>query len=164
MFSCNKVCDKLPPLIIGKSKRPRWIKDVKDFMDSIVYESSPKAWMNKKIFENWLSSLDKNFIAQNRKILMILDNASCHLIPHKFKNIELIFLPKNTTSKVQPLDQGIIRSFKNKYKKYFLRKITFCNENIPSYKIGKKFKISDCIPLIIRSWNEISQNTIVNCF
>ncbi|KAG0442436.1 Tigger transposable element-derived protein 4 [Dictyocoela muelleri] len=94
MFSCNKVGDKLPLLIICKSKRPGWIKDVEDFIDFIVYESSPKAWMKKKIFENCLFSLDKNFIAQNIKILMIFDNDPYNLIQHKLKNIEHIFSKK----------------------------------------------------------------------
>ena len=34
----------------------------------------------------------------------------------KFTNIELVYLPPNTTAHLQPMDAGIIHSFKSKYK------------------------------------------------
>jgi hypothetical protein len=64
---------------------------------------------------------------------MILDNASSHVVSSievgkshgfstlKLSNMTLVFLPPNVTSVVQPLDQGIIPSFKIQYKKKLLR-------------------------------------------
>ena len=53
---------------------------------------------------------------------MLLDNATCH--PHlNLKNIKLIFLPPNTTSVTQPMDQGIIQALKLKFRKKQLRSI-----------------------------------------
>jgi hypothetical protein len=55
---------------------------------------------------------------------MILDNASSHVVSFvkvgkspgfstlELSNMTLVFLPSNVTSVVQPLDQGIITSFK----------------------------------------------------
>ena len=47
-------------------------------------------------------------------ILMVLDSASAH--PHMLQDlhcdIKLVFLPPNTTSLLQPMDQGIVRMFK----------------------------------------------------
>ncbi|XP_055308291.1 tigger transposable element-derived protein 6-like [Sitodiplosis mosellana] len=60
--------------------------------------------------EQWLIQFNRKMVIQKRKILLFLDNASSH--PHlKLSNIELVFLPPNTTSHTQPLDQGIINSF-----------------------------------------------------
>uniref|UniRef100_U9SNZ5 DDE-1 domain-containing protein n=1 Tax=Rhizophagus irregularis (strain DAOM 181602 / DAOM 197198 / MUCL 43194) TaxID=747089 RepID=U9SNZ5_RHIID len=38
-------------------------------------------------------------------------------------NIKLIYLPPNTTAHLQPMDAGIIHSFKAKYKKEFCKHI-----------------------------------------
>ena len=54
--------------------------------------------------------------SQNRRILLILDNARVHPFDFEFSNIELLYLPPNCTSEIQPLDQGIIKSFKDNYK------------------------------------------------
>jgi len=67
--------------------------------------------MKSSIFEDWLTDLNKEFIQSNRKILFFVDNCSAH--PEiELSNIKLQFLPENTTSLIQPLDQGIIKSFK----------------------------------------------------
>ena len=64
---------------------------------------------------------------------MDLDNAPSHVVSsakvgksHGFSTLKLsnmtsVFLPPNVTSVVQPLDQGIIASFKIQYKKKLLR-------------------------------------------
>ena len=63
---------------------------------------------------------------------MILDNASSHVVSFakvgkscgfstlELNNMTLVFLPPNITSVVQPLDQGIIASFKIQHKKKLL--------------------------------------------
>lgn len=68
-----------------------------------------------------------------RKIVLICDNASCHaVLPDKqgkpkhgklhgldvidLPKVKIIFLPANTTSKVQPLDAGIIAALKMRYR------------------------------------------------
>ena len=63
---------------------------------------------------------------------MILDIASSHVVSSAkvgksrgfstlgLSNMTLVFLPPNVTTVVQPLDQGIITSFKIQYKKKLL--------------------------------------------
>ena len=43
-----------------------------------------------------------------------MDNAPWERLSDCFFNAEVAFLPKNTTSKLQTLDAGIIRNFKVK--------------------------------------------------
>ena len=91
---------------------------VHDFSDS-------KAWMNSNIMENVFGRLDRRMNFENRKMILFLDNATCHpeSLQNGLTNIKLVFLPKNTASRLQPLDTGIIKSFKLKYRKLLLRLI-----------------------------------------
>ena len=66
--------------------------------------------MTSEIFETVLSNLNRKLSFENRKVILFLDNATCHAesMNDKFSNIKIVFLLKNTTSRLQPLDAGII--------------------------------------------------------
>ncbi|OAD68446.1 Homeodomain-like DNA binding domain-containing transcription factor [Phycomyces blakesleeanus NRRL 1555(-)] len=49
-----------------------------------------------------------HYNTQNHKALLILDNFSDHIVDYAPTNVELLFLPPNTTSHLQPLNGGII--------------------------------------------------------
>ena len=56
---------------------------------------------------------------QNRQVLLILDNVPCH--PSiELSNVDLLFLTPNTTAAAQPLDAGIIKCLKLKYRQALL--------------------------------------------
>ena len=86
-------------------------------------------WMEGGIFEAWILQLNNQLKNQNQKVIMILDNASSHVVSFakvgesrgystlELSNMTLVFLPPNVTSIVKPLDQGIIASFKIQYMK-----------------------------------------------
>jgi len=48
------------------------------------------------------------------KVLLIIDNAPGHPQSNSIEdeNVQVVFLPPNTTSLLQPLDQGVIRCVK----------------------------------------------------
>jgi hypothetical protein len=78
--------------------------------------------MTGVIMEEYLQWLDNKMRAANRKVLLLLDNFSGHelgveLVGGKqgLPNVRIEWLPPNTTSYWQPLDQGIIASFKLQY-------------------------------------------------
>ena len=55
--------------------------------------------------ERYLAGTNLSF-----KVLLLLDNAPGHLtdLNGAHPNVEVMFLPLNTTSLIQPLDQGLI--------------------------------------------------------
>ena len=82
----------------------------------VHYFSNSKAWMNRDIIETVLGRLDRRKNFENREVTLFLDNATSHLesLQNGLTNIKLVFLPKNATFRLQPLDVGIIRNFKLK--------------------------------------------------
>ena len=69
-------------------------------------------------------SLNVHFKSQKEKVFLIMDKCATHSLKHvgrgesfgsstlQLNNIIIAFLPPYVTSVVQPLDQGIIVSFK----------------------------------------------------
>jgi hypothetical protein len=51
---------------------------------------------------------------------LLVDNCPAHPVLEKLENIKLVFLPANTTSMLQLMDQEVIRSFKCHYCKLML--------------------------------------------
>ena len=71
--------------------------------------------MTSGILETWLKKFDKHMGHKGRKVFF-LDNAMSHS-DVQLCNVKLKFLPVNTTSILQPLDQEIILAMKRKYHK-----------------------------------------------
>ena len=69
--------------------------------------------MEAKIMETVLETLNSQMAKEERNVILFLDNATVHptSLVDKFSNIKVVFLPKNTTSRLQLLDAGIIQSF-----------------------------------------------------
>ena len=66
--------------------------------------------MDRDLCTKQVKEVDKKFASKDRKITLIIDNCPAHPLVDSLKALELIFLPPNTTSKTQLMDQGIIRS------------------------------------------------------
>jgi len=117
VFICSNIdSELLKPLVIGKAQKPRCFRNLDRNSLPVIWRWNKKAWMTASIMEDWLKSFNLKMKVQNRKVLLFLDNATCH--PHVgLSNVRLIFLPPNTTSITQPMDQGVIRTFKAWYRK-----------------------------------------------
>ncbi len=64
-------------LVIGKSARPRGFPRNPSVLP-VHYESTKKAWINGKVWEKFLRQWDLSLRPQNRKILLLMDNAPSH--------------------------------------------------------------------------------------
>ena len=121
MAAANAMGDKIPMFVIGKSKSPRCFKGVKHL--PCRYRNQNKNWMDSVLFEEWIREMDTKFTKEKKKVALIIDNCPAHPTIDNLKSIELIFLPANTTSKLQPVDQGVIRSLKAFYKALALQRL-----------------------------------------
>ena len=76
-----------------------------------------------------------------------------------------MFLPKNTTSRLQALDAEIITNFKLKYHKKLLRfVISRINNNVEARDIIQEVDVLKPISWIESAWGEVSEETIVKYF
>ncbi|GBC23038.1 tigger transposable element-derived protein 6-like [Rhizophagus irregularis DAOM 181602=DAOM 197198] len=180
--------------------------------------------MNSSVFEEVLCEMDRYFRIQNKKILLLIDNALSHFDPHyspaleidqnddndasnenqtsrchsgrvsgsrgrdgcvsglrgrgghsrghgghsgdsyhdgsdgyqpdisqiQLTHVEVVFLPSNTTSHLQPLDAGIIASFKNYFKRKFCRHMLDLFEEDKDIN-SKKINIKEAIDYVTES-------------
>jgi hypothetical protein len=115
---------KLKPLIIGKFERPRCFKNVRIHAMHMTYRHNAKAWMITSLFQEWIREFDHqvHLKHQGQRVLLLLDNCSSHkLVGLTLQYTDVHFLPPNTTSKIQPMDAGIIISFKRHYRRFHVR-------------------------------------------
>ena len=155
--------EKLPPLVIGKSLNPRAFKgtNVKEIID---YKANSNGWMTGVIFKEWLEKLDEELEKKKRKLLLLVDNFSGHSVCET-KNIQIQFLPANTTAMTQPMDAGIIKNFKYHYKKQLNRLIINNLEEIHnSDEQLKQLNIFEAVILINLAWSAVERETIINCW
>lgn len=129
--------------------------------------SNKKAWMNNTVFKEWLTDVNSSMRRQGRKILLMLDNATSHgkESDYELSNICVKFLPANTTSHLQPLDQGIIRTFKAHYRRHLLKALISTmdsSENVT--ELCKNVTLLDAIRWIVKAWGDVKPTTIVKCF
>jgi hypothetical protein len=98
-----------------------------------------------------------------------MDNFSGHIaldqLPNyiQLRNTTVFYLPPNITSKIQPCDVGIIRSFKVYYRRRFNRLLLQrLEDNVADLE---KIDILCAIQMAIRAWTyEVKPETIFNCF
>lgn len=102
--------------------------------------------------------------AQNRNILLILDNAPSHVTSNiELPHLTILFLPPNATSKIQPLDAGIISAFKRHYRHYQLQNAIDLEERGTNKNIYKVDQLQ-AMNWVRMAWKEISKETIQNCW
>ncbi|KAI0996784.1 hypothetical protein K3495_g11398 [Podosphaera aphanis] len=122
--------------------------------------------MTKDIFFLWLSSFDRKIRRiPGRKVLLLLDNFSGHgkigSLP-ALDNTTVHPLPPKFVSELQPMDAGIIASFKTRYRKQQLRHAIILSDRGSSkpYQLDQltAMKWTDKI------WNEIQNALHQNCW
>ena len=153
---------KLKPLFIHTSKNPRAMKGMKKEKLPVFWTNNKKAWMTTTVWEAWLKD---NFIPEVKrdfrlkgiefKVLLLVDNCSSHPdLSHIDPNVKMCFLPPNTTSLIQPMDQGTIATVKALYKR-----ITFAkaHENYDTLvEFYKDFNILDAVLHFGEAWSLVT--------
>ena len=124
--------------------------------------------MTANLFREYLRWFNQQMTG--RKVLLLLNGFSAHQIgldlleaqDIKLSNVRVEFLPSNTTSICQPLDQSIIRTFKAHYKRRWLQ------YQLNNYEVEKdshkKMNVLQALRWAIEAWQGITETTIANCW
>lgn len=163
---------KLELMMIGKSKSPRCFKN-SDI--PLHYKSSKNAWQTTALFLDWFKTV---FIPQVTlhlqsknlpvKAILLLDNATCHgteTLLNVDSRFKVIFFPPNNTPLLQPLDQNVIKSFKQRYRKNLLIELASLSDGKESIVSAlKKINLKDVTYLTVHAWLDVPQTVIQNSF
>ncbi|XP_064111400.1 tigger transposable element-derived protein 1-like [Macrobrachium nipponense] len=134
---------KVKPLLVYHSENPRAFKTHKIPKEKlhIMWRANARAWVTRQFFTDWVNLVFgpavKMYLQENKltmKALLILDNAPAHplvlkMILEEFQFIKVLYLPPNTTSVLQPMDQQVISNFKKLYMKHLFRRCFEVTEN-----------------------------------
>ncbi|CAM1327229.1 Uncharacterised protein at_DN1968 [Pycnogonum litorale] len=162
---------KLKPMLVYRSLKHRALKGINNNSLPVYWRSNRKAWVTKSLFEDWFVNcfcpeIEKYLKSQNLafKVLLILDNAPGHptALGDLCENVKIRFLPPNT-SLLQPMDQGVISSFKSYYmRKTFsqaIEKTAGENSTMNLTEFWKSF-IKTALANIVHAWNEVTPNNM----
>lgn len=165
LLCCSAAGEKFKPLVIGENSHLRVFK--KDNVDSlpVLWRANKKGQMTCELFEEWLDNVNQAMGEQERNILLFTENTHLHSRGSNLSNVKVKFLPANTMSKLQPLDQGIIRAFKMCYRRLFLSWILSEMETAASMlELCKSISVLDAIWWIDQAWCGITRPTVIRCF
>ena len=131
---------KTKPLVIHTAQHPRCYKHLSDIKKAHVYwRSSERAWMTSNIMKDWLLNC---FVSDAKwkcrqdghefKVLLIMDNcpAHTHYLSDLHPNVQVFFLPPQTTSIIQPLDQEKIATMKCRCHSEVFRELRHSTESL----------------------------------
>lgn len=173
LFGGNAAGDfKLKPVLIHHSENPRALKGHTKASLPVIFRSSKRGWMNSHTFQVWFTdhfcpAVERYCHEKNlaHKALLLVDNAPSHPknLSYMSENVRVEFIPKNTTALLQPMDQGIIATFKAYYLRRTFKKMIEAvdtNESLSITQFWKQFNIKDGIDIIAESWNEVKESTM----
>ena len=155
MAAGNVFGERFQMFVIGKSVNPRCFNDITNI--PCRYRAQKKSWMSSELFEEWVRELDCKLGSERRKISLIIDSCSAHPEVSGLQWVELILLPPNT----QPMNQGVIRTLKAKYRSLAVKKQILNLENGSELP---KFSILTAMMMLQKSWDSVPNQTFTNCF
>ena len=175
---------RLKPVIVGKAAKPRALKDIMHALP-VHYYSSHNAWFTAGIFSDVFHKHIVKEIVDHQchvlkidedrvKALVLLDNAPAHPSASKLValdgRIRVMYLPPNTTSLIQPMDQGVIHAWKLLYRRYFLDKVLVV-EDLEEDTRGqrtlqalKNYTIRSAIHNFADAWKALKMSTLANAW
>ena len=156
--------NKLPPFVIFRGKpggriSREWTGNTA-YPSSSVYAVQEKAWMDKRVFLEWVEKIWKPFCQNKNSTYLLMDEFSVHLMAECVNSIqdcgtEVDFVLGGYTSKLQVLDVGVNKPFKDYIKQCYEQ---FMVQNFEERKVSRL----DVAKWIQEAWGRVTIETIRN--
>jgi hypothetical protein len=171
-------CHKLPALIIGSIAETLRLYNMNTSAFSIIYRANAHGWMNRKIFSEWyrnyfLQSVIKRQLKKGRrqKTLLLLDNTKLmhdlNDLNGKDKFVTVTSIPLNISPLRQPMNCGIIASFKRKYRRELMQTLAtlpLCNTEDVLIDMHEKLDMWDCCRIVHSAWVYVDDDILKNAW
>ncbi|XP_017763034.1 PREDICTED: tigger transposable element-derived protein 1-like [Eufriesea mexicana] len=163
---------KLKPLLVYQAENPRALKGKDKELLPVIWKSNKNTWVTALIFKDWFThhfvSTVKQYCKNNNlqfKALLILDNVPGYpkSLQNLYPEINVVFLPPNTTCLIQPMDQTVIATFKRYYMRTIMTKTIKAidrQDGSTLIDFSKNYNIWNAINNIEDSWAEIKESTM----
>nr|XP_057913058.1 tigger transposable element-derived protein 1-like [Doryrhamphus excisus] len=169
---------KVKPLLVYHSETPRAFKknNVQKDKLNVMWRSNPKALVTRQFFSEWFQEVFApsvgEFLTEKNiplKVLLVLDAALAQPTglgedwssEHDF--ITVRFLPPNTSTLLQPMDQHVISNFKKLYTKALFQRCfeVTMETNLTLREFWKDhLNILHCLSIIETAWEQVSKRTV----
>ncbi|XP_042203517.1 tigger transposable element-derived protein 1-like [Homarus americanus] len=176
LFCANASGDyKCKPLLIHRSARPCPFKNISMLTLPVHWRANKKGWITQTIFEEWFMTHFrtemKNYCAKKNitfKVILLLDNCTGH--PTNLNDlqseIKVIYLPPQTTSLLQPMDQEVMSTFKLLYLDLTFEAIHKAIDEDKELTVQQywrnKFNILHGVRFIGKAWAAIGETCLLN--
>ena len=161
---------KLKPLLVYHSENPRALEGVSKDQLPVVWRANEKAWVTEALFQDYMVNYFSPFVELycqqenlSNKALLLLDNAPGHppQVTEWCDNVQVVFLPPNTT--LQPMDQGVIASFKAYYTRLVVRQLVAEDDAVSELTVRaflRNYNMKKCLENIKLAWDEVTSDTM----
>ncbi|XP_042322498.1 tigger transposable element-derived protein 1-like [Sceloporus undulatus] len=172
----NAAGHMIKPGVVYRSKNPRALQNKNKHYLPVFWQHEKKVCVTTIVFMEWFHQC---FVPQVKKyleeeglefnVLLIIENAPGHpeSVCYENDNVGVVFLPPNTTSALQPLDQGVVRFVKATYTRLVLERIISAMNADPDVDImqcWKSFTIADAIMFIKAAMDELKPEIVSACW
>ena len=172
----NAAGHMIKPGVVYRGKNPRALKNKNKNYLPVFWQHNQNTWVTAILFMEWFQQCFilevKKYLEEEGlefKVLLIIDNAPGHpeSVRYENENVEVLFFPPNTTSLLQPLDQGIIWCVKDTYIGLvfdYIRSAIDSDPNLEVVQCWKSLTIADAIAFIKAAVDELKAETVNACW
>nr|XP_031844871.1 tigger transposable element-derived protein 2-like [Nomia melanderi] len=159
---------KLPPLFIHDCEKSRALKHLNQHELPVICRTQENSWVDKSVYEDWLENHFKPAVRRHQfesgcygKVLLLVDSNDAHILakPADIKeekdNVEVVFLPTNTKSSLNPMCQGIMEEVKTSFRCRMLKKILDFPHGVTQFY--SDYDLKDCIDIVTEAWKDVSR-------